>query len=153
MLLVPDTQRFRTRKRNWAAAGCWRTASIVANSVGTSTPLHIGDVVAVMGCSVRDAEPASPAHPTIIGTGGTEALEPLWRSSGEPPRRGPPASPPRLQAPDLGLSHGVHIAARRRRTKGSAMHPQFTAALATDHRDDLRRVGDAQRLVDQAKQI
>jgi hypothetical protein len=30
------------------------------------------------------------------------------------------------------------------------MHPQFTAALATDHRDDLRRVA-AQRLVDQAK--
>jgi hypothetical protein len=31
------------------------------------------------------------------------------------------------------------------------MHPEFTAALATGHRDDLRRVADAQRLVDQVK--
>jgi hypothetical protein len=31
------------------------------------------------------------------------------------------------------------------------MHPQFTAALASGHRDELRRVADAQRVVDQAR--
>jgi hypothetical protein len=31
------------------------------------------------------------------------------------------------------------------------MHPQFTAVLASEHCDELRRVADVQRLVDQAR--
>jgi hypothetical protein len=37
------------------------------------------------------------------------------------------------------------------RAKGRAMHPHVTAAIAADHRDELRRAAETQRLVDQAR--